>query len=207
VREKLIENATDRRSALRERLVRAAQEAIATRGLGGLKARDVAAAAGCALGAIYTAFDDLDELILRVNALTLARLEAALKAPSSQAPEDDVSAELSRLARAYLDFARREEPSWRALFEHRLAAPPLPAWYAEARNRFFSLLEAPLARLLPQEEPAARVLLARTLFSAVHGIVSLGMEQKFAPTPAGALDALLDRFVRLAAAGLLAAQP
>ena len=61
------EAGAERRAQLRDRLIDIAQEAIAARGLAGLKARDLAAAAGCALGAIYTAFDDLDELILRVN--------------------------------------------------------------------------------------------------------------------------------------------
>ena len=41
---------------LRDRLIDIAQEMIAAQGLDGLKARDLAAAAGCALGAIYTAF-------------------------------------------------------------------------------------------------------------------------------------------------------
>ena len=42
-----------------------------------MKARPLAEAAGCALGAIYTVFPDLDALILAVSARTLARLERA----------------------------------------------------------------------------------------------------------------------------------
>ncbi|MDP1576936.1 MAG: hypothetical protein Q8L76_09260 [Cypionkella sp.] len=45
----------------------------------GAKARNVTADAGCALGAMYTAFEDLDWLILQVNARILARLGAALR--------------------------------------------------------------------------------------------------------------------------------
>lgn len=189
-----------RRSPLRDRLLDAAQKTIATQGLGGLKARDLAAAAGCALGAIYTAFDDLDELILRVNARTLERLEAALDdAPGASTGADA----LLRLARAYLDFARREEPSWRALFEHRLAkGAAVPEWYAQARNRLFGRLEAPLAQFLPRKDAADRARLARTLFSAVHGVVSLGLEEKIADTPAALLDAELETLVKLFAAGL-----
>ncbi len=112
------EAGAQRRSKLRERLLDVARHSIATRGLSGLKARDLASEAGCALGAIYTAFDDLDELILRVNLSTLQRLGAALdEALREAAPADALRA----LARAYLDFARAQEPSWRALFEHRLS--------------------------------------------------------------------------------------
>jgi AcrR family transcriptional regulator len=189
-----------RRSKLRERLLEVARQSIAARGLSGLKARELASEAGCALGAIYTAFNDLDELILRVNLATLQRLGEALDAALRRAPASDA---LPALARAYLDFARREEPSWRALFEHRLSGgAAVPDWYADARNRLFQRLEAPLAELLPCLDAEARIRLARTLFSAVHGVVVLGLEEKLAETPPETLDAQLEALVRLIAAGI-----
>lgn len=189
-----------RRSRLKERLLDVARESIARRGLSGLKARDLAAEAGCALGAIYTAFDDLDELILKVNLTTLERLGEALDAAVART---DPPGALLALARAYLDFARRDEPSWRALFEHRVSGGrPVPDWYADARNRLFGRLEAPLGALLPDRDAQARADLARTLFAAVHGVVWLGLEQKLQATPPEQLDAQLDALVRLIAAGL-----
>lgn len=194
------EAGAQRRVKLRERLLDVARQSIATRGLAGLKARDLASEAGCALGAIYTAFDDLDELILRVNLSTLDRLGQSLDAALQEADPKDA---LFALARAYLDFARREEPSWRALFEHRLSgAASVPAWYADARNDLFGRLEAPLAALLPRHDPQDRARLARTLFSAVHGVVALGLEEKLEATPPEALDAQLQTLVRLLAIGL-----
>lgn len=195
------EAGTERRAQLRERLVDIAAQTIAAQGLSGLKARELASAAGCALGAIYTAFDDLDELILRVNARTLARLEAALDTALGDA---EAAQALDALARAYLNFARAHEPSWRALFEHRLPrGVAVPEWYAEARNRLFGRLDAPLAQLLPGKNTIARAGLARTLFSAVHGVVALGLEEKIADTPPAVLDAQLEMLVRLLAAGLM----
>ncbi len=188
-----------RRDQMRERVLEAAEAVISTQGLAGLKARDIAARAGCALGAIYTVFEDLDELILGVNQRTLARLEAALAAPNGA----DGEAELQRLARAYLGYARDQEPRWRALFEHRLPPEkPLPDWYARDRDRLFALAEAPLVSLLPNEKPAARKLRARTLFSAVHGVVLLGLGEKLAPTSSGTLEAQLREFIATMARGL-----
>jgi AcrR family transcriptional regulator len=193
------ENPKGRRDQMRERVLEAAEAVISTKGLAGLKAREIAARAGCALGAIYTVFEDLDELILGVNQRTLARLEAALATPK----EADGEVELQRLARAYLGYARDEQPRWRALFEHRLPPEkPLPDWYARDRDRLFALAEAPLASLLSNEEPAARRLRARTLFSAVHGVVLLGLEEKFAPTSSGTLEAQLKEFLATMARGL-----
>lgn len=189
-----------RRDRLSERLVAAAEAAICDRGLAGLKARELAQSAGCALGAIYTVFEDLDELILRVNARTLARLEAELATPQGEAGD------LRRLALVYLSFARSEEPRWRALFEHRLPPQkPLPQWYAIERDRLFDLLEAPLARLLPEEPTEKLRLRARTLFSAVHGIVLLGLDEKLAETASRTLDAELSAFIDTIEAGLSAA--
>lgn len=194
------EAGAQRRSKLRERLLDAASRSIAARGLAGLKARDLASEAGCALGAIYTAFDDLDELVLRVNLSTLQRLGVALDDALREAAPADA---LRALARGYLDFARAEEPSWRALFEHRTAGgAPLPDWYVDARNALFSRLEGPLGRLLPHLDPEPRARLARTLFSAVHGVVTLGLEQKIAPTPPETLYEQIDSLVALIAAGL-----
>jgi AcrR family transcriptional regulator len=189
------------RAKLRERLLLAAEAAISSGGVQGLKARDIARNAGCALGAIYNVFEDLDELILRVGARTLALLEAALV--SKPAPGVDATDELVRLARAYLEFARAHKLRWRALFEHRLSeGRQAPHWFVADQDRLFLLLEKPLEALLSSELPQDRALLARTLFSAVHGIVSLGLEEKLTPMNAGALDEQLERMTRAFARGL-----
>ncbi len=194
------ENFKEKRVPLVERLTLAAEQTIATQGVAGLKARELAAAAGCALGAIYTAVADLDELILRVNARTLRRLDDALAAALDT---DDPGAALIALGRAYLHFARNEEPAWRALFDHRLPqGAHAPEWYVETRNRLFGRLEAPLAQLLPDEDPVARARLARTLFSAVHGVVTFGLDEKLADLSPAQLDAQVDAVLRLIIAGL-----
>ncbi|MET0259446.1 MAG: TetR/AcrR family transcriptional regulator, partial [Methylobacterium sp.] len=70
----------NRREALRERILTAAEARIVAGGVSELRARDVMADAGAALGGLYNAFDDLDDVVLHVNSRTLGRLEAALTA-------------------------------------------------------------------------------------------------------------------------------
>src|SRR5688572_20925904 len=115
---------SERRGALRESLVAAAGRAISERGVTGLKARELARETGCALGAIYNVFPDLDALVLAVNAKTLAELEAALRRAAASGVKGRAAAvdELVRLADAYLEFAAANGQRWRALFEHR--SPP-----------------------------------------------------------------------------------
>lgn len=191
---------TPRRDRLRDRILDAAERAIAEQGLSGLKAREVARGAGCALGAIYTVFADLDEVILRVGARTLARLEKELRAPG----EGDA---LERLALAYLAFARREEPSWQALFGHRLPpGTPLPDWFATERDQLFTLLEAPLSVLLSDRAADEVRREARTLFSAVHEIVALGLEKKLGEDAVASLETELRKFIATFSRGLAAAK-
>src|SRR4051794_19590727 len=92
------------REDLKARLVKAGQSRIQSSGLGGLRARDVTADAGCALGALYTVFADLDDLILHVNSETLARLGAALCQEATKVSSP--GGKLKALAKAYLCFAR-----------------------------------------------------------------------------------------------------
>lgn len=175
----------NRREALLTRLVAAAEAEIAEKGLLGLKARDVTARAGCALGAIYTAVADLDELILRVNSRTLARLGEAL-APASRAggPEMVTLA----LADAYAVFALENRRLWSALFEHRLPeGVTMPDWHRAEHEVLIAQIGAPLSKLRPDLPDAALQLRVRTLFGAVHGVVHLALQGRLVGVPEAAL--------------------
>ena len=195
---------SDRHTALREQLIDAAEWTIAEKGLAALKARDLAQEVGCAVGTIYNVFEHLDELVLCVGLRTLAMLEAALGAVplggrhSTEKAADD----LVRLALAYLEFAAKYTVRWRALFEHRMSeARSLPEWFAEQQLRLFDQVERPLAALLPDLDRDARRVLARTVFSAVHGIVALGLEEKLVSLPLPDLAGQLAATVRAIASG------
>jgi AcrR family transcriptional regulator len=205
--------ASERREQLKTALIDAAEDIIARDGLAALRARDLAAAAGCALGAIYNAFDDLDAIVFAVNMRTLALLDrslgessrrkAAAAGVTSEAPD---VAPLIRLALAYLEFASKNGPRWRALFEHRVpTAQAVPAWYVAERNRIFQFVEEPLRAIRPALPADERAQLARTLFSAVHGVVSLGLEEKLGEMPLRRLREQTATMVAAIACGLRAA--
>jgi AcrR family transcriptional regulator len=195
----------DRHAALRERLIDAAERAIAANGFARLRARDLAGEAGCAVGTIYNVFEHLDELILCVGLRTLAMLDTALGAVRLGRPygsADEAAVDLVRLALAYLEFAARHTVRWRALFEHRMSeARPLPHWFVEQQHQLFAQIERPLVTLLPDLDPDARRTMARTLFSAVHGIVALGLEEKLVSLPFPDLRDQLAATVRAIASG------
>jgi AcrR family transcriptional regulator len=190
----------DRRADLRSRLVAAATERIRDGGLAGLRARDVTSDAGCALGALYTAFSDLDDLIVHVNAATLARLRETLDREMRRAA--DPRARLVALAMAYLSFARREQALWTALFEHRLPeGVPVPDWLLAELAALFEQIAEPLAALQPKLTAGELATRSRTLFSAVHGIVSMGLGE-WSVGPGAAVDRELEVFVEAMVTGL-----
>ena len=172
---------------------------IATKGLRSLKVRDVADAAGCSIGSVYNEFGDFDGLILTVNRQTMQALTTRLVAVST----DDPISQLHGLAATYLEFATTHANLLRSLFEHRMEDDrPFPDDILQMVMQAFELMYPPLVRLLPERDPQHIALLARILFSAVHGIISLGLEERMVAVPPEALRQQLAQFVDTHLAGL-----
>lgn len=190
---------TEKREALKERLIEIAGRRIAEGGLVALRARDVAAEAGSSLGGIYTVFADLDDLIRHVNAGTLRSLGQALEQAEGAGTDGD---RLKAMARAYARFARENHNRWDALWTHRVADDtPLPDWFASDLTALLDHAVAPLAALAPELRDEALRVRARTYFAAVHGIVSMNLQRRFLALPDDRLEPELDAFVDVVLAG------
>lgn len=168
-----------KREALRETLIEAAEAVIEQRGSQALRARELTEAAGCALGALYNVFPDMDALVVAVKLRILDQLDAIMQAVPQRLAGQGPQAHLLGLADAYLDFAIGEPRRWQALFKHQLSeGAHLPEAYFARLAEIFAHVEAPLAALLPGATPQARTMAGRALFAGVHGIVLLGLEQR-----------------------------
>jgi AcrR family transcriptional regulator len=194
------ESLRDRKKDKRRHLIlRVARQSIASKGLRSLKIRDVAAAADCSVGSIYNEFGDFDGLILTVNRETVQRLDAQLSA----VPDRDPVEQLHGLADTYLDFATAHGNLLRSLFEHRMEDDrPFPEDLLEMVMRTFALMHAPMVRLFPDRDPVEVALLARMMFSAVHGIISLGLEERLVAVPPASLHFQVTQFVETHLAGM-----
>ncbi|MBR0692098.1 TetR/AcrR family transcriptional regulator [Bradyrhizobium lablabi] len=195
-----VESLRDRKKLQRRTLlIEIARGLIASKGLRSLKIRDVADAAGCSIGSVYNEFGDFDGLILSVNRETVQALTARLTA----VPADDPGRHLHRLADAYLAFAAEHANLLRSLFEHRMENDrPFPEDILLMVMKAFDLMHAPLVRLLPGRDGEEVALLARMMFSAVHGIISLGLEERMVAVPPDRLREQLAQFIDTHLAGL-----
>ena len=190
------------RDGLKNKTKLIAHAILKSEGIGALQARRVAMDSGCSVGTLYNIFESLDALIIAANAITVAELGDALAASRAAQPaEAALETRLLALAAAYLTFAVDNQHGWRALFEHRL--PPdrnVPDWYREAQAPLFDIVASDVAPYVPDPEQRARA--ARALFGAVHGIVSLALDEKLGAFDRRACEAEVHLIVTAAARGL-----
>lgn len=176
----------------------AAESLIAEKGASGLSARAVAKRIGYAPGSIYLVFENLDEVILRVNARTLDRMHGPIE--RAVAGRAKPVTRLKRAARAYAEFAREHPNLWRLCFEHRL--PPDidgPEWIDRRIQRLVGLIIPPIAEATGAEGKALEGT-AQTLWSGVHGICILTLTEKLhlvgGQSTEQLTDSLVENYVR-----------
>ncbi len=173
-------------------ILKIARGLIASKGLRSLKVRDIAEAADCSIGSVYNEFGDFDGVILTVNRETVQALTKRLVA----VPKDDPVRQLHGLAATYLDFAAEHANLLRSLFEHRMEQDrPFPEDILTMVMEAFALMHEPLVRLMPDRDATDVALLSRMMFSAVHGIISLGLEERMVAVPPEMLRQQVAQFV------------
>jgi AcrR family transcriptional regulator len=162
------------REELREMAITAAEQIVVGQGSEGLSARKVATAIGYTVGTLYLVFENLDDLILNINARTLDRLHARMKA--SQAQCGDAGDCLLQLGQVYIRFADEDPHRWAMVFEHRLTDDQAaPAWYQEKITRMFALVEEGLEPLAGGHTRDEITQASRALWGGVHGICILAL--------------------------------
>lgn len=191
------------RTADREALIGAAVQILREGGAAAFSARGVAERAGTALGSVYTQFETLEALRLEASAVTMRHLRDALADALTACPSDSTAERLLCLAEAYLGFAAEHHNSWAAMFERRTIEAP-PAIAADI-SALFAILEGVL-RTAPLADPADIPIIARALWSSVHGMVYLGEIGGLGPIGPQDVPLMIDALVRAAVRGLEGAE-
>ena len=159
---------------LREALINAALELIASKGPAGFTFAEAARQAGVSAAAPYRHFRDRDALMADVAKRGFERFEASLTTAWDQGRPTPLAA-LERMGHAYLGFARDEPAYFSAMFE---SGVPVARHrdLSEASDRAFTVLrqacEAVVATLPTGKRPPA-LMLALHIWALAHGIASL----------------------------------
>jgi AcrR family transcriptional regulator len=188
-----------KREEATRKLLAAAVACVEENGIDALHAREIAKRSGYSVGSVYKYYEDLDDIITRLNTLTLERLKAAIG--SAVAGEADPLDRLKALAHAYFAFAQDNRKLWEALFGHRLPeGRTIPQEHRDENVALLSVIGGALHELdasLSSDELDART---RTCFAAVHGLVTVSVEQRFVGLAgemlASEMDFLVERLSR-----------
>lgn len=160
---------------LRETLMLAADELLASQGLVGLTLREVARVAGVSHAAPYHHFANLDELLAAVAARSFEMLGAAL---AEAAARPDAREALLRIGDVYVAHARAQPAHFRLMFGPLLSRKDEFPVLAEAARASFMQVQQAAERYAPGEG----ALVALTGWSLGHGFAHLAID--------GALDGL-----------------
>ncbi len=164
------------REELYEMTVAAARGIVETHGFRALTVRKIADAIGYSPGTIYNLFDNLDDLIIRLNGGTLDELFDRLSAIEGSG---DPTLDLDRLLGAYLAYLDAHPSLWNLLFEHtRPEGQVLPKWYVDKVANILGLLEQALSPHFPEDRANEKRHAARVLWASLHGICSLSQAGK-----------------------------
>ena len=189
----------------KEAVVAAIADIIAQGGVSQVTARDVARRAGIAVGGIYLAFGTLDHAIVAANAHTLDRLDQKMQAAMVAAADAPLLEVFQVLARCYVDFAIHNRNDWAALSEFVPRDKSVLETHHAVLQSLVGRIVATLLRLRPDWSRSQAEVRARTLFSAVHGVVHMALEGWFLAAPQDRLHEEIDGLIAAMVEGM--AQP
>ncbi len=163
---------------LKEAILEHGWALLNTQGRDAVQLRTLANLSDCSVGTIYNHYENLDEIILRLNMRSLNkmydslqnRLEEALKGKSN------LFGTLKKMGEGYIAFGVEHPKLWASLFET-IAIDPLPYWYQEHAERGWKMIEETLEQKFNLPEKRAEELVA-FFWAAMHGITSIIIHRK-----------------------------
>ena len=188
---------------LRELILDAAQEIIEAHGLAGLSAREIARRIGYSPGTIYNMFDNLDDVVLNVEARVLDALDQRLVGhPAGRGHGRDESADPDRPRLSGLHPGKARAYGTCCSSITCRPGTDLPAWYQQKLEGLMGQVEQALAPHFPPGKEADLQRASRVLWAGVHGITSLSTADKLSVVTTETAGRLIDDLVGTYLAGL-----
>ena len=175
---------------LRESLLAAALDILATEGAGDLSLRKLAKATGVSQAAPYTYFNDKDELLAAVAEAGFQRL--ALQMAEDATGVATVRARVEKLMTSYIRFAKENKPLFQLMFGRELSDLKKYPTLAMTAGKSYALISAALSKRAENRDDAR--FLTVSIWSLCHGLTTLLIEEKLKAADFGAES--LDDFVK-----------
>ncbi|WP_319536528.1 TetR-like C-terminal domain-containing protein [uncultured Vibrio sp.] len=142
-----------------------------------LSLRKIANMIGYVPSTLVNIFGNYNLLLLHAVAQTLDELSQESRKATSGCK--DAREALFELAYCYHDFALKHPYRWQLVFEHNMNGAELPEWQAKRIDDMTGILESLLADIAPHRTDSEVIQASRVLWSGVHGITLLSVDDKF----------------------------
>ncbi|MEF1173749.1 TetR-like C-terminal domain-containing protein [Vibrio sinaloensis] len=142
-----------------------------------LSLRKIANMIGYVPSTLVNVFGNYNLLLLHVVAQTLDELSEEAK--NVVGGSVDHKTALYQLAYCYHDFAQKHPHRWQLIFEHNMNGEALPEWQSQRIDSMTGMLEHLLRVLAPERSEDEVLKASRVLWSGVHGITLLSVDDKF----------------------------
>ncbi len=175
------------RKEIKEMAIKAGLEIIEEKGFSNLSTRKVASRIGYSVGTLYNVFENFDDLVFHINALTLKDLYYYVK---EKLNSEQGAEAIKKIGASYIDYSIESSNKWNALFEY--TRPPeskVPKWYLAKVNKLLTLPQQYLIPMFGGDEETAKKV-SKILWGGVHGICSLGRTHRLGGDGAGLLKAM-----------------
>jgi|JI10StandDraft_1071094.scaffolds.fasta_scaffold376311_1 AcrR family transcriptional regulator len=161
-----------------------------------LHLRDLAEKGGCSVGTIYNLFENVDEIILRLNLKCLDLMYRSLHREMEKGIEkgEDLKGTLRRTGKAYLKFGMEYPFLWKSLFEN-LTVDPLPEWYQKKVEGGIEEIERAIVESYGLKSDRATEIVS-FFWSAIHGITSIMLNKKRGQFDEAYLNSYIDHCLK-----------
>lgn len=179
---------------LTQLIIDSAFELMVTEGIEKVSTRKIAAKIGYTVGTLYNIFQNLDDIYVHINSLTLDKLitefEKTLKSSNKE------SSKIKALAQTYINFSRENFNIWSLVFEYRFPeSHQKPRWYNEKILKLFGMLNTAIAEEYPKLDDAEIKTAVGVVWSGVHGICTLSLRGKLLRAGVEEANVLIDSLV------------
>lgn len=191
------------REELKELALKSAEELLNDKSASELSTRQIATKMGYTVGTLYQIFKNLPDLLLHVNARTLKILYDDCQ--NLDISKQDHQKNILAYANIYLEFAHSHPGHWELIFDNMvlndkvLNNDELPDWYLNQVNTLFSLIEMELKAIQPSASDHEITKTSRVLWSSVHGICTLSINNnlfaKSACSSKELIQSLIENFI------------
>ena len=180
------------REELKTKILEVSRVIVEDGGFGALNARIIAKQIGCSVGTIYNVFQNLDDIVLHLDAQTLDDIYARMEAITHK--RTDIIRIMQKMGHCYIEYGEEHYNVWNMLFEHSLPKGITPPdWYQQKIDRIFALITEVIAPLFKNKKQT--ICTATILWAGIHGICSLALSGSLqrvnTESPAKLADALI----------------